>query len=81
MRPSPDERVGSRAMLGMLAACCVGPMLLIVVLTTVAGVALGTAAVIALGAVAAVGCVVLMVLRHRRTLPDATEGRGDGGFG
>lgn len=49
----------------MIAACCVGPMLIIVLLTGVLGVAIGPAAAISLGAVAAGVCVALMVARHR----------------
>lgn len=49
----------------MIAACCAGPMLIIVVLVTVLGVAIGPAAAITLGFVAAATCVALMLLRHR----------------
>lgn len=55
-----------RAMLLALAICCIGPMLLIVVLTSVVGVALGWAAALALGLVAAGVCITVMVQRHRR---------------
>ena len=55
-----------RKVLAALAACCVGPMLLIIVLTSVLGVAIGPAAAISLGAVAAGVCVAVMVQHHRR---------------
>lgn len=55
-----------RKLLTALAACCVGPMLLIIVLTSVLGLALGPAAAITLGAVAAGVCVAVMVQHHRR---------------
>ncbi len=58
--------MSSRAMLAMMAACCVGPMLLIVVLVSVLGVAIGPAAAITLGLVAGVLCVALMISHHRR---------------
>ncbi len=51
--------------LAALAACCVGPMLLIIVLTSVLGVAIGPAAAITLGAVAAGVCIAVMVQHHR----------------
>ncbi len=59
--PSSD-----RALLLDLAVCCVGPMLLIVVLTSVVGVALGWATAVALGLVAAGVCIAVMAQRHRR---------------
>lgn len=55
-----------RVLLVALAVCCAGPMLLIVVLTTVLGVAVGPAAAIALGTVAAGICVGVMAQHHRR---------------
>ena len=55
-----------RKVLAALAACCVGPMLLIIVLTTVLGVAVGPAAAIALGTVGAGVCVAVMAQHHRR---------------
>ena len=57
------------AMLGMFAACCVAPMLLLVVLTTVAGLTLGLSAALALGVVAASLCVGVMVFGHRSHHP------------
>lgn len=51
--------------LAALALCCAGPMLLIVVLTSALGVALGPAAAIALGLVAAGFCVAVMARHHR----------------
>jgi len=53
-------------MLGAIAACCAGPMLLIVVLVSVLGLALGPAAAISLGLVAGGLCVAVMAVRHRR---------------
>jgi len=47
------------------AACCVVPMIGIVVLTSVVGVAVGPAAAISIGAVAAVTCIIVMAQRHR----------------
>ncbi len=54
-----------RLMLLALAACCIGPMLGIVVLTSVLGVALGPAVAVSVGLVAAGVCVAVMVQRHR----------------
>ncbi|MEO6629757.1 MAG: hypothetical protein ABIP03_14465 [Aquihabitans sp.] len=54
-----------RFVLLALAACCIGPMLAIIVLTAVVGIAIGTAAAITIGAVAAAVCVVVMISRHR----------------
>jgi hypothetical protein len=54
------------AMLGMIAACCAGPMLLIVVLVSVVGLAIGPAAAIALGLVAGGLCIAVMTMRHRQ---------------
>ena len=54
-----------RGLLVALAICCAGPMVLIVVLTSVAGIALGPAAALSLGLVAAGVCVAVMVQRHR----------------
>lgn len=53
-------------MLGTIAACYAGPMLLIVVLVSVLVLALGPAAAISLGLVAGGLCVAVMTLRHRR---------------
>lgn len=47
-----------------LATCCIGLVLLIVVLTSVVGVALGWAAALSLGLAAAGVCIDLMVQRH-----------------
>lgn len=54
-----------RFVLAALAACCIGPMLAVIVLTSVLGIAIGPAAAITLGIVAAVVCVVIMASRHR----------------
>lgn len=62
-RRSPADE---RALLVALAVCCAGPMLLIVVLTSVVGLAIGPAVAAALGLVAAAVCVTVMI-RHRRT--------------
>ncbi|MCC5950802.1 MAG: hypothetical protein JJU45_01785 [Acidimicrobiia bacterium] len=56
----------NRLFLVALAVCCAGPMLLIVVLTSVVGIAVGPAAAATIGAVAAGLCVAVMVVRHRR---------------
>lgn len=55
-----------RKVLAALAVCCVGPMLLIIVLTSVLGVAIGPAAAITIGIVAAGLCVAVMIQHHRR---------------
>lgn len=65
-QPSPPGRHRDRLWLGMIAACCAGPMLVIVLLTGVLGIAIGPAAAISLGLVAAGVCVAAMVARHRR---------------
>jgi len=64
-----------RGVLVALAVCCVVPMLAIVVLTSVIGVALGPAVAVSLGLVAAGVCVAVMVQRHRGGTPH------DGGHG
>ena len=70
MRSHFGHAAGSdRALLLALAICCVAPMLLIVVLTSVVGVALGWATALALGLVAAGVCIALMAQRHRRPRP------------
>lgn len=60
------EASGDRPLLVALAVCCAGPMVAIVVLTSVLGVAVGPALAISLGLVAAGLCVALMVGRHHR---------------
>lgn len=65
----PDDEMGRRSertLLAALAVCCAGPMLLIIVLTSVLGIAIGPAAAIAIGVVAAGVCVVVMIQHHRR---------------
>ena len=57
---------GDRPFLVALAVCCAGPMLVIVVLVTVLGVAIGPALAISLGLVAAGLCIALMVGHHHR---------------
>lgn len=59
--PKPNERF----LFVAFAACCIVPMLGIVVLTAVLGVALGPAAAISIGVIAAMTCVAVMVIRHR----------------
>lgn len=54
-----------RKLLAALAVCCVGPMLLIIVLTSALGIAIGPAAAITLGVAAAGLCVAVMAHRHR----------------
>ena len=54
-----------RFVLLALVACCIGPMLAIIVLTTVVGITSGTAAAITIGVMAAMVCVEIMVSRHR----------------
>lgn len=54
-----------RMLLVALAACCVLPMLVIVVLTAVLGVAFGPAVAVSLGLVAAFVCVAVMYQHHR----------------
>ena len=54
-----------RGILVALAVCCAVPMLAIIVLTSVIGVALGPAVAVSLGLVAAGVCVAVMVQRHR----------------
>lgn len=58
---------GDRMFLLAVAACCAGPMLAIVVLTSVLGMAIGPAGALTLGVLAALVCVALMVQRHHRT--------------
>ena len=65
---------GDRLPLVAMAACCAGPMLAIVVLVTVLGVAIGPALAISLGLVAAGLCIALMVGRHHR---NGHEGHDD----
>lgn len=60
--PSPSN---DRPLLVALAVCCVVPMLGIIVLTSVIGVALGPAVAVSVGVVAAGVCVAVMVQRHR----------------
>lgn len=64
------------AMLGMIAACCAGPMVLIVLLVSVLGFAIGPAAAISLGVVAGALCVVVMMLRHRQHTNADSAGHG-----
>jgi len=55
----------TRRFLAVMAACCIGPMAAMVVLTSALGVAMGWASAMTLGLVAAGACVALMVQRHR----------------
>lgn len=80
-------RARDRSFLAALVLCCAGPMLLIVVLTSVVGVALGSAAAITLGLVAAGFCIAVMARHHRHprltnepplgAAPNADRGRED----
>ncbi len=74
--PIARKLESDRPLLVALAVCCAVPMIGIVVATSVAGLALGTAAAIAIGLVAAGVCVALM-LQHHRSAPDTAghEGR------
>jgi len=60
-----DDPDGARPVLIALAICCTVPMIGIVVMTSVLGIALGWAAAIAAGVVAAAICVVVMA-KHRQ---------------
>ena len=59
------EHRRDRFVLLALAACCIGPMLAIIVLTAVVGITIGIAAAITIGIVAAAVCVVVMISRRR----------------
>lgn len=61
-----DGAPSERKLLIALAVCCAGPMLAIVVLTSVIGVALGPAVAVSLGLVAAGMCVAVMIQHHRK---------------
>jgi hypothetical protein len=63
------ESTNERALFVALAVCCAVPMVAIIVLTSVVGVAIGPAAAISLGLVAAMVCVAVMAQRHRRGNP------------
>lgn len=81
MTPSEDAGGGrsERALLIALAVCCAVPMVAIIVLTSVVGIALGPAVAVALGVVAAGICVATMVQRHRtRPHHHADEGHHHG---
>lgn len=67
MTDDPAERRASheRPLFVALAVCCAVPMVGVVVLTSVVGVAVGPAVGISLGLVAAMVCVAVMVQRHR----------------
>lgn len=66
--PAPgDSR--DRMFLLALAACCAGPMLAIVVLTSVLGMAIGPAGALTLGVLAALACIALMIRHHRTNRP------------
>jgi hypothetical protein len=51
--------------LGEIADCCIGPMLLLIVLTSVLGIAIGYKAAIAVGVVAGGVGVAALAVRHR----------------
>ena len=65
-RQEKPDASSDRPLLLALAFCCVVPMLAIIVLTSVIGVALGPAVAVSLGLVAALVCVAVMVQRHHR---------------
>jgi hypothetical protein len=60
----PDAS-NDRTLLVALAVCCAVPMLAIIVLTSIIGIALGAAVAVSLGLVAAMVCVAVMVQHHR----------------
>lgn len=64
--PVSAKASGDRPLLVALAVCCAGPMVVIIVLVSVLGVAVGPALAISLGLVAAGLCVALMAGRHHR---------------
>lgn len=64
-----EKSTNERTLLVALAVCCAVPMVAIIVLTSVVGVAIGPAAAISLGFVAAMVCVAVMAQRHRGGSP------------
>ena len=66
-----DDSDGGRPFLIALAICCTVPTIGIVVMTSVLGIALGWAAAIAIGVVAATVCVLVMVQHHRGGVPES----------
>lgn len=60
------KAANDRKVLAALAVCCVGPMLLIIVLTSALGIAIGPAAALTLGLVAAGLCIAVMIQHHQR---------------
>lgn len=58
-------QIGERSLLVALAVCCALPMVAIILLTSVAGLAFGPAVAAAVGITAAGLCVGIMVF-HRR---------------
>lgn len=69
MKSLDSDRSNHLAMLGLFAACCIAPMLLIIVLTTVVGLTIGLSAAFSMGVVAAALCVGVMFVRHRAHRP------------
>jgi hypothetical protein len=63
--PNGTDKGNGRPVLVALAVCCTVPMIGIVVMTSVLGLALGWAAAIAVGVVAGGICVAVMAQRHR----------------
>lgn len=63
--PSGTGQGNNRPVLIALAVCCTVPMIGIVVMTSVLGVALGWAAAIAIGVIAAGVCVAVMAQHYR----------------
>jgi hypothetical protein len=64
-RPERGDSVGGHPVLIALAVCCTVPMIGIVVMTSVLGLALGWATAIAVGVVAGGICVAVMAQHHR----------------
>ncbi len=65
-----------RAVFVAMVACCAVPMAIIMVLTSIVGLALGSAAGVALGLVAAGLCITVMVHHrghHTSVAPEASE--------
>lgn len=67
-----DGAPSERKLLIALVLCCAGPMLAIVVLTSVIGVALGPAVAVSLGLIAAGMCVAVMIQHHRNRAKSRT---------
>ena len=64
MTNQEQPAISGAKFVGVLAVCCVVPMGIVVLLTSVLGLAIGWAAAVAIGSVAAALCIGVMVLRH-----------------